>query len=117
MLPQKHRLPLRLRRDQTEKNAQSFSSSLFTLLIAQPEDRKNQPSRFATLISKKISPQAVTRNRLRRRILNALRQLLPHLSSGFDILILPKKSILNADYKKIKQQLINTLKKAHVYSS
>lgn len=111
MLPKKNRLPLRKRRQVTQKQAQSFSSTLFTVLVASPSDRKDKPTRFATLLSKKVSNQAVTRNKKRRQILNAAHQLLDSLPSGLDIIIISKKSITSANFQEIKDQLQTILKK------
>ena len=111
MLPKTNRLPLRKRREITQQQAKSFTSPLFTILIASPSDRKDQPTRFATLLSKKVSSQAVTRNKKRRQILNAAHQLLDSLPTGLDIIIIPKKSITASSFQKIKQQLQTTLNK------
>ncbi len=111
MLPKKNRLPLRKRRQITQQQAQSFFSPLFTILIASPSDRKDQPTRFATLLSKKISNKAVIRNKKRRQILNSAHQLLDSLPTGLDIIIIPQKSITSTSFQKIKQQLQNILNK------
>lgn len=111
MLPKKNRLPLRKRREITQQQAKSYSSPLFTILIASPSDRKDQPTRFATLLSKKVSNQAVTRNKKRRQILNATHQLIDLLPTGLDIIIIPKKKITSANFQEIKDQLQSILKK------
>lgn len=51
-----------------------------------PNKRRQQP-RFAVLVSKKVSKQAVVRNRIRRRIFEAIRDLEPRFQAANDLVI------------------------------
>jgi ribonuclease P protein component len=44
---------------------------------------------------------AVDRNRMRRRLREAVRRNLPGLSAGVDVVINPKKSVLTADFPEL----------------
>lgn len=119
MLPFKHRLPLRISRRAVEEKATTYYSPLFTLLIAVRAQRAaplpiSKPTRFAIIISKKISNKAVTRNLLRRQTLGAIQELLPQIKSGFDVIILTKKSLIDASYSQIKSDLEKILKNAQI---
>ena len=56
-------------------------------------------SRWAIVTSTKLSKKAVVRNKLRRKIYNALRHETWDL--GFDVIIFPRPAVLNLDDAKI----------------
>ena len=56
-------------------------------------------SRWAVVTSTKLDKRAVVRNRLRRKIYNALR--LGNWDLGFDIIIFPRIAMLNLDDAKL----------------
>ena len=49
--------------------------------------RGRDRSRVVVVVGTKVSKRAVVRNRLRRRLLAQLRELLPKLAGGYDIVI------------------------------
>lgn len=51
------------------------------------DDNKKRHPRFAVVVSKKVNKSAVTRNRIRRRIFEIIRQLLPKLNNCPDVII------------------------------
>ncbi|EKD80319.1 MAG: ribonuclease P [uncultured bacterium] len=114
MLPLPHRLGLRHNRLAVEAIARTYTSPLFTLLVGQLPDRTNSPSRFAVIISKKISTKATTRNHFKRQILSAIQDKLKNINPGFDTIILAKKSILNSTYDQIKHHLSTTFQQAGI---
>jgi ribonuclease P protein component len=61
--------------------------------------------RTRTIVSKKIAKKAVTRNSVRRQIHGAILQQTEATSQGYDIIIIPKKKILDADFSTIKSDL------------
>lgn len=97
MLPEKHRLHLRFERERVESQAQNYNSPLFTLLYAKLDDRVGMSSRFAFVVSKRISKKAVDRNSVRRRFVSSLLPLLNKLELGMDIIVLAKPSMLRPD--------------------
>jgi ribonuclease P protein component len=82
----------------------SFNSKLFITKYA--ENNKDY-SRFCVIISKKISPEAVTRNRLRRQIFESIRtsSILKDKIIHLDIILIPKKSILNKSFSEINEDI------------
>lgn len=64
------------------------------------------PSRAAVVVSKKIAPHAVTRNRIRRRVYAALRPLLPKNAS---VIIFPNKKALDASVAELRAALTEAL--------
>lgn len=66
----------------------------------------SKDSKFAAVVGKKIAPGAVARNRLRRKINEALRINLNWLKSPLVCLVIPKKgSPENLEYSLIEAQI------------
>ncbi len=65
-------------------------------------------------ISRKVSKRAVDRNRIKRQIRAALRQLMPYLSPGWQVVIVVKASAIQCDYFQFLQELEQLLIQAEV---
>ena len=65
----------------------------------------NLSTRIGFSISLKVSKQAVVRNRLKRQLRAGCRQLLPHLSPGWDLVITVRAGSLPCDYHQFLQEL------------
>ena len=82
------------------KTGKTLSSPLFNLkYLSQPKETE-----VGIIISSKIMPLAVDRNRLKRRLRHIL--LDSNLKPG-QYLILSKPSIKTADFKKLKHEISN----------
>ncbi|MGL5064424.1 MAG: ribonuclease P protein component [Microcoleus sp.] len=73
-----------------------------------------QPTRTGISISLKVSKRATVRNRIKRQIRAALRQLLPRLKSGWDLVIVVRPLAQECNYAKILQELEQLLVEAEV---
>jgi ribonuclease P protein component len=73
-----------------------------------------KPVRVGISIGKKVSKQAVVRNRLKRQIRAAMLQLLPRIEPGWDLAIVVKTTAPRCNYHEILQQLEQLLAKAEV---
>lgn len=108
MLAQKYRIP-RQSIDYILKKGDQFTSSLF--IIRHKANTVNF-CRYRTIISKKISPKAVIRNRLRRQVYEGIRlNLEPKSSNGIDLILIAKKNILKSSYQSIEEDLKNNILK------
>ena len=115
MLPKQYRLPLRTELKRIKKEGKLFQGRLFGLLIShQPLAISPQPSRFAFIISTKIHKKAVKRNRAKRLLAAALTEFLPQLRSGSDGVFLAKKTLIEANFSQIKQEVGLLLKETHL---
>lgn len=74
------------------------------------DQSRKAESQFAMIVSKKISPKAVERNRLRRQISAGLRLHLNLIQKPMNCVIIPHKHILEANYQDIETQLVFFLK-------
>ena len=83
-----------------------------------PQDKDNlephRPTRIGISISKKVSKGAVVRNRIKRQIRAALRQILPCISRGWDIVIVVKPTAQQCNYDEFLQQLEKLLAQSEV---
>lgn len=111
MLSQQYRL----------KGQKNFSRVLSSLNIAHGQflsvkfiENNMGTSRFGLIVSRKISPLAVKRNYIKRVISNIIMSNRQHINKGFDVVILPKKNIVNIHFSNLKNDLENTLQKAKV---
>lgn len=67
--------------------------------------------RFAVVISKKVIKSAVGRNRVRRRVYEAIRLNLPEFKDNKDcIFVIYSKTIKDIDFKELKELIKNLLK-------
>ena len=62
--------------------------------------------RFGLTVSKRISKSAVIRNRVRRRLRAAAREILPlHARPGFDIVLIGRAETAKRPHKQLKEDL------------
>ena len=62
-------------------------------------------TRIGISVSQKVSKRAVVRNRIKRQLRAACRQLLPQLQPGWDVVIVVRAAALQCDYHQFLQQL------------
>ena len=80
----------------------------------EPAGQTARPTRIGISISQKVSKRAVIRNRIKRQIRAAFRQLLPKLSAGWDVVIVVKPAALECNYGEFLQELEQLLVQAEV---
>lgn len=100
MFPRRKRLP-RAEFPSVVKNGRRISSPNFSAII--PKDT----SGYAVVVSKKTARLSVTRHRIKRRVLGALRQLTISLPPSF--ILYPRASALDMEYDELRQELIKLL--------
>ncbi|MBC7088546.1 MAG: ribonuclease P protein component [Tissierellales bacterium] len=78
----------------------------FTLYI-----KKNELNytRFGIVVTKKLG-KAVVRNKIKRRLREINKNLLPYVSEGYDIVLIPKKNTLDLNYEELQKSV------EHLYS-
>lgn len=74
----------------------------------------DSPTRIGISISQKVDKRAVVRNRMKRRIRAALRELLPHLEPGWMLVIGVRKRSPECNYEQILRELKQLLAAAEV---
>jgi len=111
MLPRENRLKKEEDFKKVFKKGRGFTNNLFVLKIVK---NNLDISRFAFVISKKISKKATVRNRIKRRLDNVIRVDLPKIKKGWDgiIIVLPGAEI--KDFKEIEEDINQLLEKARL---
>ena len=78
-------------------------------LILYRKRNKLQETRLGITITKKFG-NAVTRNRVKRRLKEIYRMNLYRVRDGYDIIIIPKKNVIDLSYEDLKSALEHILK-------
>lgn len=105
-LPYRNRLNLRFHRHLLTSQGVTHRTPLFTFISSL--NSLSHP-RYAVLLSRKFSPLAITRNRIKRLITNTLRLHLHELPSNQDVLIIPQKKALSISPSKLSSDLLHQL--------
>ena len=106
MLAQKYRFHSRGGVRHTYQKGKTIRTQNMSLIYA-PNTRHHQ--RFGVVISKKVLKSAVGRNRIRRRVYEALRLELANFSTHLDCLfIIYHKSIAKIPFSELRSQIRNT---------
>lgn len=66
-------------------------------------------TRFGIVVTKKLG-KAVVRNKIKRRIREINKDLLPYINSGHDIVLIPKKNTVDLSYEELKKSV------EHIYN-
>lgn len=77
-------------------------------------DQDKPPTRIGISISQKVSKKAVVRNRIKRQIRAALRQLLARLSPGWQLVIVVRPGAGECEYAQFLRELEQLLAEAEV---
>lgn len=90
MLSRDHTLKGSKNFEEVEKRGRVFQSETFGLAYVKRED--NEKSQFGFVVSTKVSPDAVNRNRIKRALSEAVRQSLQEIKKGNNIVFLVKQA-------------------------
>ena len=71
-------------------------------------------SRVAIVVSKKISKQAVVRNRIKRRLAEIIRESWQTVRPGYDIVISVRSDVSNEAAPALREELISLLRRCGV---
>ncbi|MBD2259790.1 ribonuclease P protein component [Pseudanabaena sp. FACHB-2040] len=75
---------------------------------------KADPPKFGISISQKVSKRAVIRNRLKRQVRAAIRQLLPSIRCGLQIVVIVRPDSVECEYGEFLRELEQLLSKLEV---
>lgn len=70
-------------------------------------------NRFGFVVSRRIG-KAVVRNRIRRRLGASIRQWLPHLVTGYDVILVARPSVAGATYRELEASTGKLLRHAQL---
>lgn len=98
------------------KNGKRFSCPFFVLICLKHTDANeaNTPMRIGYTVSKKVSKKAVTRNRIKRRLREAVRVTLPGIGqASFDYVLIARSASETAPFDELTERLRFALKWLH----
>ena len=96
--------------ENVEKKGKIYQSESFGLAYIKRED--NEGSKFGFVISKKISGEAIHRNRIKRAMAESVRFSLTDIKNGYDFVFLAKQACIRKSTDEIMKEVRNSLEKA-----
>jgi len=112
MLEKKNRICLDKEFDRVFKTGQSFYGKVLGLKAAQNDLAE---SRFGLMVSLKVSKKAVVRNKIKRQLRSIIRQELPRLKNGKDVVIIVFPLILDKKIEEIRVFVKNGFERLNLY--
>jgi ribonuclease P protein component len=115
MLPKRHRLR-RTRDISRVRNSRTVArGELFTVRACARSD--GQPTRFAIVVSRRVSPKATERNAVTRHVRAFLFHELPTVRDGYDVLIIAQKRFPEYTREGYRRDLAPLLYRLHIVGS
>ena len=68
-------------------------------------------NRFGFVVSSKVSNKAVVRNKIKRRLREIVKKEINSIPSGYDIVIVAKKTTVGLDFKDFKKAAVELIGK------
>ena len=114
MIPSSYRLSLKKELKVIKKKGSLIHGPYFGLLVAK---LRPGPTQFGFIVSKKVSPKAVGRNRGRRLLKASVLSCLSQVESGWAVVFLAKKSLVGVKLDQVKPEVKKMLSRAGVLKS
>ncbi|MFA5070265.1 MAG: ribonuclease P protein component [Patescibacteria group bacterium] len=106
----------RLKRRTDFQKIYRYGHYFFTpFLVLRTLPNKEGNPRFAEVISAKVAPKAVTRNRFKRQLSEIIRHHLGNFAPGLDYVFAAKKPVFGLAYGGLEKNLISLIKKAKLW--
>lgn len=109
MLPRKYRLTAEKDFNRIFKRGRSVSGKGLGLKVA---PNRLEVSRFAFVVSTKVSKKAIVRNRLKRQMREIVHEIVKDLRQGRDVVVMARKESVDMEFGAMKESLRKAFKKA-----
>ncbi|MFZ4632055.1 MAG: ribonuclease P protein component [Patescibacteria group bacterium] len=114
MLEKNNRICLNKEFDRVFKTGHSFYAKELGIKLVENDREK---TRFGILVGLKVSKKAVARNKIKRQIRAIIRENIPLIKDGKDIIIVTLPEIINSSYESIEKSLRLGFKKLNLYKN
>jgi ribonuclease P protein component len=102
--------------ERVRQNGRSWPHRLFVLIVLARAEPLDAPPRIGVAAGKRLGG-AVTRNRFKRRLREAVRLVYPSIQGGVDVILIARAPLAEATAAQIAAALIETLQRAGVWRS
>ncbi len=102
--------------ERIRQNGRSWPHRYFVLIVLPQPDRPEAPPRIGIAAGKKLG-RAVTRNRYKRLLRAAVRQVYVHIPQGVDVILIARAPIAETSVAQLVSALVETLQRAKVWHS
>ena len=100
----------RVRRD-----GKSYAHPLVVLIVLNNADNDQAPVRVGVTAGKSVGT-AVYRNRTKRLLREAMRELLPSIASSLDLILIARPALASASLAETHRALLNVLQRAKIFT-
>jgi len=111
MLPKANRLKRKKDFDQVFKYGTGIDGSFLFLKVRKTD---SDQKRFGFVVSQKVSKKAVVRNKTKRRLREAVREVFPQVISGIDVILVAKPKITDKEFCEIEEAVEFLFRKAKI---
>lgn len=108
MLTKQHRLRQSARIEQVRQAGRSYRNRWLAMVVMANDEPQ---SRFAFSVSRRVG-NAVTRNRIKRRMRECVRRFLPLVSSGWDVLLIARSQANQASFVQLEDAVADLLQRS-----
>ena len=114
MLPKENRLRNKKDFDRISTRGRQVSGNF---LILKFQSNELNLARIGFVVSKKVSKKAVLRNKVKRRLREAVKRELVSLKPGFDLVFFTRREIKDREFSDIQQAVKQLFEKAKLYNA
>ncbi len=108
MLPKENRLKKEKDIERVVQKGRGFKEDF--LILKAVKNNLNK-TRFGFVVSKKVSPKATTRNKIKRRISGLVKSKMNKLEKGIDVMLIALPGLETKDFWEIEETLNKLLRK------
>lgn len=98
------------------KEGKIFNSPYFTLRVFKQKTDCKKFSLFSFVVSKKVAKNATNRNKLKRKGFYIIRKIIQKTRPCFVCVFSFKKEILNLSFLNLEKEILQILKKIHIFN-